>query len=79
MSLNGILIIIADHGNCDKMWDENHNPITSHTLSKVPCIITKENIRLKDGKLSDVAPTILKLLNLPIPKEMTGNILIDNE
>ena len=58
------------------MWDINHNPVTSHTTSKVPCIITKENINLKDGKLADIAPTILKLLNLPIPKEMTGEVLI---
>lgn len=76
MELNGILIIIADHGNCDMMWDEKHKPVTSHTTNPVPCIITKENIELKDGKLADVAPTMLELLNLPIPKEMSGNSLI---
>lgn len=76
MELNGTLIIIADHGNCDIMWDENHKPVTSHTTNPVPCIITKENIKLKDGKLADVAPTMLELLNLPIPKEMTGISLI---
>ena len=77
MKLNGILIIIADHGNCDVMWDSEHKPVTSHTTNPVPCIITKEGITLKDGKLADIAPTILKLLNLEIPKEMTGNILIN--
>ena len=74
--LNGTLIITADHGNCDKMIDDDGNIITSHSLSKVPLIITNKNIKLKDGKLSDIAPTILKLLNIKIPKEMTGEILI---
>ena len=74
--LNGVLMIIADHGNCDMMWDEFHNPVTSHTTSKVPCIITKQGIKLHDGKLADVAPTIIKLLGLEVPKEMTGEVLI---
>ena len=77
--LGGILIIIADHGNCDVMWDENHNPVTSHTTNPVPCIVTKEGIKLRDGKLADIAPTMLELLNLPIPKEMTGKSLIIKE
>ena len=76
MELGGILIIIADHGNCDMMWDEEHKPVTSHTTNPVPCIITKEGIELKDGKLADIAPTMLKLLDLPIPEEMTGECLI---
>ena len=76
ISLGGILIIIADHGNCDVMWDEKHRPVTTHTTNPVPCIITKKGIELNDGKLADVAPTMLRLLNLPIPKEMTGNCLI---
>ena len=76
MELNGILIIIADHGNCDMMWDENHNPVTSHTTNPVPCIITKENIKIKDGVLADVAPTMLDLMGIEIPKEMTGQSLI---
>ncbi len=74
--LGGILIIIADHGNCDMMWDENHNPVTSHTTNPVPCIITKEGIELNDGKLADIAPTMLDLMNMPIPEEMTGVSLI---
>ena len=76
MELNGTLIIIADHGNCDMMWDENKQPVTSHTTNPVPCIITKEGIELNDGKLADIAPTMLQLLGLPIPEEMTGNSLI---
>ncbi len=74
--LKGILIVIADHGNCDMMWDENHNPVTSHTTNPVPFIITKEGVTAKDGKLADIAPTMLHLLGLPIPKEMTGEVLI---
>ncbi|MBR3229533.1 MAG: 2,3-bisphosphoglycerate-independent phosphoglycerate mutase [Bacilli bacterium] len=74
--INGTMIITADHGNCDKMKDEEGNIITSHTLSKVPFIITNKNITLKDGNLSDIGPTILKLLNIEVPKEMTGEILI---
>ncbi len=74
--LDGILIIIADHGNCDIMWDENHKPVTSHTTNPVPCIITKEGIELNDGKLADIAPTMLELINLPVPEEMTGVSLI---
>ena len=76
--LNGTLIIIADHGNCDMMWDEDKKPVTSHTTNPVPCIITKEGIELNDGKLADIAPTMLELLGLPIPKEMTGTSLIKN-
>ena len=74
--LGGVLIIIADHGNCDVMWDENHKPVTSHTTNPVPCIITKEGLELNDGILADVAPTMLELLGLPIPEEMTGKSLI---
>ena len=73
---DGILIIIADHGNCDMMWDENKNPVTSHTTNPVPCIVTMEGIELNDGKLADIAPTMLNLMGLPIPEEMNGVNLI---
>lgn len=76
IKLNGILVIIADHGNCDMMWDRNHLPVTSHTTNPVPCLVTKKDINLKNGKLADVAPTMLDLLNIDIPKEMTGESLI---
>ena len=59
------------------MWDKEHNPVTSHTINPVPCIITKENIELKDGKLADIAPTMLELLKIKKPKEMTGESLIN--
>ncbi len=73
---NGTLIITADHGNCDIMWDEKHVPVTSHTTSKVPFIITKKGISLNDGKLADIAPTMLELLEFKKPDEMTGESLI---
>lgn len=76
MSLDGCMIIIADHGNCDMMWDSEHKPVTSHTTNPVPCIITKEGIKVKDGKLADIAPTMIELLGLEIPEEMTGESLI---
>lgn len=76
IELEGTLIIIADHGNCDMMWDENKKPVTSHTINPVPCIITKEGIELNNGILADIAPTMLQLLGLPIPPEMTGKSLI---
>ncbi len=75
-TLNGTLLITADHGNCDYMVDSEGNIITSHSVNPVPFLITKENIKLKNGCLADIAPTILTLLKLTIPKEMTGNVLI---
>ncbi len=73
----GILIVTADHGNCDIMWDDNHNVVTSHTTSDVPFIITKNDVKLNNGSLCDIAPTIIKLLNLEAPKEMNGKSLIE--
>lgn len=72
----GMMVVVSDHGNCDYMIDKDSNEVTSHSTSKVPFIVTKENIEVKDGKLADVAPTILKLLYTDIPDEMTGDILI---
>lgn len=74
--LDGILIVTADHGNCDWMLDDEGNVITSHSTSLVPFIITKKDLKLKDGKLADIAPTILNLLNCEIPSVMTGEVLI---
>ena len=76
-SLGGTILVTADHGNCELMLDEEGNVITSHTTSLVPFIVNKE-VELKDGKLADIAPTILSILDLEIPKEMTGEILIKN-
>lgn len=75
-SLDGTLIVTADHGNCDYMIDEHGKEVTSHSTSLVPFIINRKDITLSDGKLGDIAPTILSLINLKIPKEMTGRNLI---
>lgn len=72
------VIILADHGNSDYMVNPDGSPNTQHSMNLVPFIlIEKENqYGLIDGKLGDIAPTILTLMNLPIPKEMTGNVLL---
>jgi 2,3-bisphosphoglycerate-independent phosphoglycerate mutase len=60
------------------MLDENNNVLTAHTTNLVHLIITDNSINLHDGKLGDIAPTMLDLLNLDIPEEMTGKSLINN-
>lgn len=73
-------IVIADHGNSDYMINDDGTPNTAHTKNPVPCIyISKDhrNARVKDGKLGDIAPTILTLFGMDIPKEMTGEVLIE--
>ena len=75
--IGGTLIVTADHGNCDWMLDDDNNVITSHSVYPVPFIINRENIKLKDGKLADIAPTILHLLDMKIPEEMNGINLIE--
>jgi len=70
-------IIIADHGNADFMINEDGTPNTAHTTNPVPCFLVNTDFtEIKNGKLADVAPTILKLLDVRIPKEMDGNVLI---
>lgn len=75
---NGALIITADHGNCEIMVDPvTGEPHTQHTLDKVPVILEGvSGVQLRDGRLADLAPTLLHLMNLPQPKEMTGKTLI---
>ena len=70
------LLVTADHGNSEYMIDENNNPVTSHTTNKVPFIVCDKNLQLNEGRLSDIAPTMLELLRLGKPKEMTGESLI---
>ncbi len=72
------VLLTADHGNADYMINEDGTPNTAHTLNPVPLFYIDKNIKgsIKTGKLGDIAPTILTLMSLPIPKEMTGNILI---
>ena len=79
---NGYTVFLtADHGNADYMINEDGSPNTAHTLNLVPFfIIDKEwKGKIKPGKLGDLAPTILKMMDLPIPSEMTGNILTEEK
>ena len=73
---NGTLIITADHGNSDYMLDDNDHVITSHSVYPVPFIITTNDYKLKNGKLADIAPTLLTLIGLDVPSEMTGDVLL---
>ena len=68
----------ADHGNADVMLDEQGNIVTAHSLSRVPLMhIADKGINLCDGgKLADIAPTLLEMMNLDIPVEMTGHSLL---
>ena len=71
------VMIIADHGNADKAVNEDGTPNTAHTTNLVPCFVISDKVRkLKDGILADVAPTILSLMNVEQPAEMTGSSLI---
>ncbi len=72
------LLVTADHGNADFMINEDGSPNTAHTLNLVPLLLVDNDLKvsLTSGKLGDIAPTILQLMELPIPAEMTGNILI---
>ncbi|MEK6783838.1 MAG: 2,3-bisphosphoglycerate-independent phosphoglycerate mutase [Bacteroidota bacterium] len=72
-------IIIADHGNADYMINDDGSPNTAHTTNLVPCILVDYQYKgkIKDGRLGDLAPTILTLMGIPIPKEMSGSILIE--
>jgi len=70
-------IIIADHGNADYMINDDGSPNTAHTTNLVPCIVIDSDVKhVEDGKLGDIAPTILKILGVEIPEKMTGNVLV---
>mgnify|MGYP002563216986 FL=1 len=71
-----VLVVTADHGNADCMFDENGKVNTAHTTNPVPFTVCKAGISLKDGKLADIAPTILEIMGLKQPEEMTGESLI---
>jgi 2,3-bisphosphoglycerate-independent phosphoglycerate mutase len=78
VSLGYGIIILADHGNSDCLVNPDGTPNTAHTLNPVPCILVGENssrFKLKNGKLADVAPTILRLMGIEIPPIMDGNII----
>ena len=76
--VGGEVCITADHGNADKMWDyDNNQPFTKHTTNPVPFIVVSDRVKdIHTGALCDIAPTLLTLAGLPIPKEMTGKPLV---
>ncbi len=71
------VIVIADHGNSDNAINPDGSPNTAHSLNPVPFVVIDENVRtVESGILADVAPSILKLMDIPIPKEFTGKVLV---
>jgi 2,3-bisphosphoglycerate-independent phosphoglycerate mutase len=72
------VFLTADHGNADYLINEDGTPNTAHTLNLVPLFIIDKNFKgaVKAGKLGDIAPTILTMMKLPIPQEMTGDVLV---
>ncbi|MFZ7101291.1 MAG: 2,3-bisphosphoglycerate-independent phosphoglycerate mutase [Peptococcaceae bacterium] len=80
--VGGTLIITADHGNAECMTDHDNKPLTSHSCNPVPFILADDklkSVKLKKGSLQDIAPTLLELLELAKPEEMTGASLITRE
>lgn len=74
--VGGVALITADHGNAEKLLDEEGKVFTAHTTNLVPVVVTDKNIKLRDGILSDIAPTLLDLLGVEVPAEMTSKSLI---
>ena len=75
--MGGCVLLTADHGNADKMVDEDGEPFTAHTTNPVPFCVINHPCKLREGgRLADIAPTMLKILGLEQPKEMTGESLI---
>ncbi|EGQ1601141.1 2,3-bisphosphoglycerate-independent phosphoglycerate mutase [Staphylococcus pseudintermedius] len=79
LDMDGQAIITADHGNSDEVLTDDDQPMTTHTTNPVPVIVTKEGITLREtGRLGDLAPTLLDLLNIEQPEDMTGESLIQH-
>ena len=79
LAKGGTVIITADHGNADKMYEPDGSPFTAHTTNPVPFVIVGRGTELKlrsDGRLADISPTMLDLMNIPVPEEMTGKSII---
>ena len=79
LSMDGTVLLTADHGNADRMYEEDGSPFTAHTTNPVPfLVISKQyaDCKLHEGRLADIAPTMLKILGLPKPEAMTGESII---
>jgi 2,3-bisphosphoglycerate-independent phosphoglycerate mutase len=75
--LGGAVLITADHGNCERMIADDGTPVTAHTLTRVPFVyVGRPATVAADGALQDIAPTMLALMGLPQPPEMTGKSLV---
>ncbi|HLK42227.1 MAG TPA: alkaline phosphatase family protein, partial [Thermoleophilia bacterium] len=73
----GVCLITADHGNAERMLEDDGSPDTAHTTNPVPLIVTDERLHLRDGgRLADIAPTVLALLDMPAPAVMSGRSLL---
>ena len=74
------MLLTADHGNAETMFDKDGNVITSHSTNPVPLVFIdndlKDKVVLENGALCDIAPTMLYAMGMPIPQEMTGKVLI---
>src|SRR5690606_22329584 len=74
---NYTILILADHGNCETMYNADGSPNTAHTTNPVPLILIDSDIKeIHNGVLGDIAPTVLKLMGIPQPNVMTANYLI---
>lgn len=72
------VVVIADHGNADHVMNADHSANTAHSLNPVPIIVVSDRVKnVSNGVLADIAPTVLSLMGLPVPKEMTGKVLVD--
>ncbi|MBO5936532.1 MAG: 2,3-bisphosphoglycerate-independent phosphoglycerate mutase, partial [Clostridia bacterium] len=77
MEMDGVMLITADHGNADKMYEEDGSPFTAHTTYPVPFVVCGYDCELREGgKLCDIAPTMLKIMELEQPAEMDGASII---
>ena len=76
-NMGGIAMITADHGNAEEMRKEDGSPMTAHTTNLVPFIVAGLDVKLHEGRLADIAPTILDVMGLAAPEEMTGKSLIE--
>ena len=80
LAMGGSAILTADHGNADKMLAEDGSPFTAHTTNRVPVVLVSDEYKgaklRDDGILADVAPTLLTVMGVPVPEEMTGKSLI---
>lgn len=77
MEMGGVMLITADHGNADKMYEPDGSPFTAHTTFPVPFVVTGYDCKLREGgKLCDIAPTILKIMGIEQPAEMTGESIV---